>query len=151
MADILATQGKDAECEFVLVRCVREHPRFVPAYNGLAELQMRHGRVSQAAKVLSWALRINPRDPVLLNNFGMCWLIQRDYEKALVYFTRAAEMAPRNARYQANVAVAQGLMGRYDDSLSSLTRVMPEDQAKHNLQVLREAGKDAGTGKVVTN
>ena len=87
MADILASQGKDTECEFVLRRCIQQYPQFTPAYNSLAELQMRQGRVNEAVGVLSRALQIRPRDPVLLNNLGMCRLIRKDYEKALAYFT----------------------------------------------------------------
>lgn len=90
MADILATQGKDTECEFVLRRCLQEHPRFTPAYNSLAELQMRQGRVREAVEVLSRALQIRPRDPVLLNNLGMCLLIREEYDMALAHFTKAA-------------------------------------------------------------
>lgn len=44
-----------------------------------------------------------------------------------------------NARYRANTAVALGLMGRDEESLSLLRKVLPEGQAEHNLQVLREA------------
>jgi len=143
MADILATQGKDLECEFVLKRIIHEYPLFLPAYNSLAALQMRQGRVNEAINTLSGALQVRPQDAVLLNNLGMCWIVRRDYEKALELFTKAASVMPENARYRANMAVALGLMGRYDESLSLLRLVMPEDKAEHNLGVLREAGKDA--------
>ena len=63
MADILATQGKDKECEFVLRRCVSQYPEFTPAYNSLAELQMRQGRVHEAIATLSKALETPPEGP----------------------------------------------------------------------------------------
>jgi Tfp pilus assembly protein PilF len=100
MAQILAAQGKDAECEFVLRRCVQEHPRFTPAYNSLAELQMRQGRVHEAVGALSAALKIRPRDPVLLNNLGMCLLLRKEYEGALRQFTEAAGLVPENEKYR---------------------------------------------------
>jgi Flp pilus assembly protein TadD len=46
---------------------------------------------------------------------------------------------PENAKYRANMAVALGLMGRYEESLSLFKQVLPKDQANHNLSVLREA------------
>jgi len=141
MADILAKQGKESDCEFVLKRIIHEHPQFLPPYNTLAELQMRQGRVNDAINTISRALQIRPRDPVLLNNLGMCWIVRKNYEKALEFFTEAAGIIPESARYRANMAVALGLMGRYDESLSLLKLVMPEDKAEHNLAVLRKASE----------
>jgi Flp pilus assembly protein TadD len=143
MADILAAQGKDAECEYVLKRIIQNDPKFLPAYNTLAELQMRRGQTNAATATLQEALRIGPEDPVLLNNLGMCWLVRRDYENALKVFDKAAAMAPKNTKYRANMAVALGLMGREEESLAMFRQVLPEDQAVRNVEVLRRAGKDA--------
>jgi Flp pilus assembly protein TadD len=139
MADILATQGKDTDCEFVLRRCIREHPRFTPAYNSLAELQMRQGRVNEAIDVLSEALRVRPHDPVLLNNQGMCLLVHKQYGKALELFTSAAGVVPESQKYRANMATTLGLLGRHEESLALLQQVLPEDKAKSNAEILRRA------------
>jgi Flp pilus assembly protein TadD len=139
MADILAAQGKDSECEYVLQRIIQQEPRFLPAYNSLAELQMRQRRISEAIKTISSGLQIYPKDPVLLNNLGMCWMVRRDYEKAMEMFTRAAGVMPGNTRYRANMATALGLMGRDEESLSIFRQILPENQAAHNLNVIREA------------
>lgn len=143
MAEILAAQGRDSQCEFVLRRIIREHPQFTQAYNSLAELQMRQSRLNEAIETISCGLRVHPGDPILLNNLGMCWMIRREYEKALKMFTMAAGVLPENVRYRANMAVALGLMGRDEESLSLFKQVLPEDQAKHNLKILQEAGKCA--------
>lgn len=137
MAEILATQGRDSECEYVLKKIIQDNPKFFPAYNSLAELQMRQGQTNAAIETLQHALKINPNDPVLLNNLGMCWIIRQDYENALKMFTRAAGIVPENAKYRANMAVALGLMGRDEEALSLFNQVLPEDEAKHNLIVLR--------------
>ena len=141
MADILATQGRDSECEFVLKRIIQEHPKFIPAYNSLAELQMRQGRTNAAIETIHHAFRINSEDPILINNLGVCWIVRGDYENALELFTKAAGAMPENVKYRTNMAVALGLMARYDESLSLFRLVLPEDQANHNLNVLKEAGK----------
>lgn len=139
MADILATQGKDKECEFVLRRCISQYPEFIPAYNSLAELQMRQGRVHEAMALLSDALQIRPKDPVLLNNLGMCFLIRKEYAQALDHFTQAGGIVPESEKYRANMATALGLMGRHEESLALLEQVLPEDKARHNAEVLRKA------------
>ena len=145
MAEILAAQGKDSQSEFVLRRIIREHPQFTLAYNSLAELQVRQRRLNEAIETISCGLRVHSRDPILLNNLGMCWIIRREYEKALKMFTMAAGVLPENVRYRANMAVALGLMGRDEESLSLFKQVLPEDQANHNVDVLREARKSASS------
>ncbi len=139
MAGILATKGEDTQCEFVLRRCIREHPQFTPAYNSLAELQMRQGRANEAVDMLSEALRIRPHDPVLLNNLGMCFLVRRQYEKALDLFTQAAGLVPESEKYRANMATTLGLLGRQEESLALMQQVLPGDKAKHNAEILRKA------------
>jgi serine/threonine-protein kinase len=139
MAEILALQGKDAECEFVLRRCVQEHPEFTPAYNRLAELQMRQGRIHEAVATLSTALKSRPRDPVLLNNMGMCLLLRKEYEPALKHFTDAAGLVPESEKYRANMATALGLLGRQEESSALLQQILPHDKAEHNAEVLRKA------------
>jgi Flp pilus assembly protein TadD len=138
-ADILAAQGKDKECEFVLRRCLSQYPRFTPAYNSLAELQMRQGRVHEAVAVLTKALEVRPKDPVLLNNLGMCLLIRKDYGRALERFTQAGGLVPESEKYRANMATALGLLGRQEESLALLEQVLPPDQARHNAEILHKA------------
>jgi Flp pilus assembly protein TadD len=146
MADILAAQGKDTECEFVLKRCIGQYPGYTPAYNSLAELQMRQGRVKEAAEVLSSALELRPADPVLLNNLGMCFLVHKEYERALDYFTRAAALVPENEKYRANMATSLGMLGRDDEALSLMEQILPPEKAKLNMEVLRTArARSAGS------
>ena len=139
MADIYAAQGKDRECEFVLARCIQEHPQFSPAYNKLAELQMLQGRVHEAVNVLTRVLQVRPRDPVLLNNLGMCYLVRKEYQKAAASFTDAAGLVPESAKYRANLATSLALLGRQEESTALLQQVLPAEQVQHNVEVLRKA------------
>jgi Flp pilus assembly protein TadD len=142
MSDILVTQGRDDQAEVVLTRILREHPRFTPAYNSVAEIKMRKRRIDEAIKILSEGLEVDSRDPVLLNNLGMCWMIKRKYEKALKYFTEATGVNPQNTKYRANMAVALGFLGRDEEALALYSQILPEKQAIHNLKTIR-AARDA--------
>ena len=146
LARILAAQGRDQECTAVLRRIIREHPEFLPAYGDLAELEIRNDRISRAVQVLLLGLRQRPTDPVLLNNLGMCYFFQHDYSKALLMFTRAAAGAPEDARYRANMAMALGMMGRYEESLSLYRQVVPEEEARRNVAIVYGAANAAGAG-----
>ena len=146
MADILDAQGKHRESEMVLKRLIVEYPDFFPVYTTLAELLMRQGRTNEAIETIHRGLNINPRDPILLNNLGMCQVIRRDYEKALEQFTKSAGIMPENARYRANMAMALALLGRYDESLALYKQVLPKDKADHNISILKKSRTKIGGG-----
>ena len=137
MADIFAAQGRDTEYEFILKRIISEYPTYLPAYNSLSEHQMRQGRINEAIDTIYDAFRINNEEPLLLNNLGVCWIISGEYDKALDIFTKAASINPENTRYRMNMALALGLLKRYEESLALYKQILPEDQAENNLNVLR--------------
>lgn len=140
MATILTSQGKFSESEALLRKAIQEHPEYVPAYDHLAELYMHVGNTELAILTLSAGLEQNPDNPRLLNNLGMCWLVRKDYEKALEAFVKSAGLAPNKAKYRSNMAVALAMLGRYEEARSLFEQVMTAKESEHNLRVLREAG-----------
>ncbi len=138
VANILASQGKEQNCETVMKRIVREYPDFSPVYKRLAELQLRQGRKKEAIKTMHAGLLINPEDTTLLNNIGMCWLICTEYENALKLFTKAAGIMPENMKYRANMALTLSLMGHYEESSSLFGQILPQKDADYNVNVIRE-------------
>jgi len=139
MSRVLASQQRDAECEAVLTRLIEEHPAFMPAYQDLAELYLRHDRVESAVEVLKAGRTASPQDAVILNNLGICYLLQARSEPALECFTAAAAGVPRDIRSRANMAVALGMLGRMDEALSIYEQILPLADAHHNLAVLYDA------------
>jgi Flp pilus assembly protein TadD len=138
MSRILASQGKEEQSELVLLRVIAEYPGFIPAYCDLAEMRLRQGSLEEATQIVSKALEIAPEDPIVLNDAGVCALLQGDYEVALDNFSAAAEIMPREKRYRANMALAMGMMGRYDESLALYKELLPTEDAEYNLNVIRE-------------
>lgn len=139
LAQILANQDRDTQCQYVLARTIHDYPSFVPAYNEMAELHLRGGRIDKAIAALQAGLEVSENDAVLLNNFGTCLLMKGEPGKALEAFTKAASAAPNDARYRANMAAAVGLQGRYAESLALYLQVMRAADAHFNLGVLCES------------
>ena len=139
MGKVLAAQGKDQESEFVYRRCIQKYVYYLPAYNSLAELYTRQGRTNEAIELLSKALNINEKDPVVLNNLGLCYIIRREFDKAYQYFLGAASVNPSKERYRANLATALGLLGREEEALALLEQVLSPEDAQYNAEVLRRA------------
>ena len=142
MAKILVAQGKLVHSEAVLRTTIKRYPGFMPAHCELAEVLVAQRKITAAAQTLQSALQVNPNDPVLLNNLGMCWMLIGAYEDALAAFSEAADAAPRDARYKANMALVTGLLGRYDQALALYQQVLRPSRAHYNLSVICEARHD---------
>ncbi len=142
LAKILAAQGRDYEAGTLLARILREHPDFLPAYYEMVDLRMRHDNVEQAIGTASAGLKVAPNDAILLNNLGMCRMFKGDYKSAQDCFAKAAAADPARAAYRANVAMALGMQGRYDESLATYRQVVKLADAHYNLAVLAEARND---------
>jgi Flp pilus assembly protein TadD len=142
LARMLEAQGKDEQAQAALNQTIERFPNYLPAYSGLAELQVRHRQLNAAKATLEKARLLAPDDPVVLNNIGMVWMLQGQHESALDAFAQAAGKAPENARYKANMALATGMMGRYDESFALYTQIMPPAHAHYNLSVIAEARND---------
>ena len=142
MGRILAAQHKDDQCEAVLRNCIERFPQYMPAYAELAELQVRERKVGAAMTTLKDGLALQPKDAVLLNDLGMCHMLTSDYEGALAQFTAAHESEPDNARYTANMALATGMLGRYEHALTLYEQITKPAQAHYNVAVVAEARND---------
>jgi tetratricopeptide (TPR) repeat protein len=148
LSQVLATQGRDDQCANVLGQCIKKYPKFLPAYVSLAELHLRNNRPPQAMQTLLAGLKIAPKDPRLINNLGMCFLLKHDPAAALPLFTRAVGLAPTEGRYRANMATALGLLGRYDESLALYQQVVSEGDAHYNVALLcRATGEQERAGR----
>ena len=148
MSRILAAQHRDGECQRLLSQIIAESPNFMPAYNDLAELQMRQRRIDQAVSVLQAGLKRASNQPVLLNNLGMCNLLKGNYDEALKQFTAAAALVPDDSRFRANMATALGMLGRYEESLALYQQICAAADAHYNVAVLAEARHDSARATV---
>lgn len=139
MSRVLANQGRDGQCELVLLKLLEEDPCFLPAYLELAELHLRNNRTQSAVEVLERALEHGSEDPVIQNDLGMAYLLNGDHGRAVDSFTAASELAPDEARHRSNLAMALGMLGFADEALSVYLEVIPAADAHYNVAVLLEA------------
>lgn len=142
MGRIYAAQGKDDQATAVFRNTIARFPNYMPAYCDLAQLQVRQRKVGAAILTLQQGLKIDDQDAVLHNDLGMCHVMNGNYEAAATSFGRAAEINPDDARYVANQAMATGMLGRYDESLSLYQQVLRPAEAHYNLAVVCEARND---------
>ncbi len=112
--------------------------------------------VAQATEIATWSpyvvikvpiieagLQVRPKDPVLLNNLGICLMLKEDYVAAARRFIDASAVVPEDPRYRANLASALAMQGRYDEALALYLQVVSPCDAHYNVAVLCEARKDS--------
>lgn len=142
LSQVLACQGRDADCEAVLHRLLADYPDCQAAYVELAQCHMRQHDSARAADVLDKALLRWPGNPSLLNNLGMCHLMAHEYTVASKAFAQAHDAQPAQATYQTNLALALGMSGKYDEALVQYQGALPPADAHYNLGLLCQARGD---------
>lgn len=84
------------------------------------------GDLDQAAILLERAMRIQPRDPELLQHMAEVQLQRGQYEQALSFATRSHDIGPRVgelcARNWRTMSVAQERLGRAPEAREALSR-----------------------------
>ncbi|NNL99586.1 MAG: hypothetical protein HKO62_02465, partial [Gammaproteobacteria bacterium] len=97
-------------------------PANVPATIGLAELARVAGDEEEVIAILARATDIMPASADLQHALGLAHVRQQNRRSALRYLARAAELAPRNQRYQYVLAVARQ---SYGDPVAALEGLEP--------------------------
>lgn len=136
LSRLYIVQEEDKRGEAVLIRIIEEYPGFTPAYSDLAKIRIQQGRVPESIELLNMGLSVNINDPVLHNNLGLSHLVMNDYSSALVSFESAYNIDQNNKKYQANIALAYGLMGNTEQAYAFYRKVMPEEDIEHNFRII---------------
>ena len=139
LARILMSQGRDGEALTVLNNLTQRYPDFMPAYNAVAECHLRAERTQEAIAVLTAGLKRRPQDAVLLNNLGMIWFLEGQYDQALPQFDAAVAAQPNEAMYVANQAMTLAMLGHDEQAATLYELVMSYPNLRHNLRILAKA------------
>jgi len=110
---------------------VQVHPLRNPAVEELAEEAAKaeeSGDLDQAAILLERALRIQPRNPEVLQHMAEVQLQKRDYQQALNFATRSYDIGPRVgeicSRNWRTISVASEYLGNPSGSVEAEKRAV---------------------------
>ncbi len=119
----LVEQVRASEPEQEEPRGLQVYPLRNPAVDELirsAEQAERDGDLPRAAMLLERAIRIEPRDPELLQNMAEVRLAQGDWEQADANASRSFDVGPRVGelcqRNWRTMALARERLGRHEDA-----------------------------------
>ena len=102
----------------------------------LAVLYDEVGTDSQALTEYNHAVRLTPKDPDLLNDFGYFYYHRHDMRQAEQWFRAAIVQSPRHERAWVNLGLTLGEQGRYQDSFEAFSKVLSTAAAHSNVGMI---------------
>jgi tetratricopeptide (TPR) repeat protein len=108
---LCAYQGANERGEAVLVRLLKNDPRYYPAINNLAYCYALGGRPQLAPPLMEQYVAALPNEPNPQDSYGEIMRMLGDYPAALEHYQKALAINPHFNASQAGVASTYALMG----------------------------------------
>lgn len=122
-------------------RAIAVNHSFVAAYKRLGILLSKVGRHSEAVRIFTAAVEIEPGSADLRNNLGFELMHVSRWDEAQRELRRAIELNPNMSRAHVNLGMVLSKMGRFDEALTSFRKVLPEPDAYYNLALMYRGQK----------
>jgi tetratricopeptide (TPR) repeat protein len=119
-------------------------------FNELAIAYQHLGRLPRAAQAFRQALDRDPENPVIHNNLGYVFYLQKDYPRAVEEYQKVLDSSPRFKEAHANLALAYYQQKRYPQALAEIEVVLkldPNYQAaeKFRKKILNKLKEEKGS------
>ncbi len=101
----------------ILLEGINEHPNESRLHDSLGDLYFKHKHFSKAIQVYHSALRLSPKNSDIIFKLAVCYMVEKEYEKAIVYFEQVSDDIPE-AVY--NKCVALYYLNRSDQAIKDL-------------------------------
>jgi tetratricopeptide (TPR) repeat protein len=138
-ARVLAAKGQTEQAGFLLDRLLAEYPDRIGTYSEGAEVLLIQGRVVDAIALLNQGVGRFPDNAVLLNDRGLCHLLNADLPAATADFQKAYDTDPADADYVGNLALVKALAGDDAAARKLWSRVLTPEEVDRNLSTARDA------------
>ncbi|MDB5341651.1 MAG: repeat-containing protein [Schlesneria sp.] len=143
----LAKHGFETDAIAELEHARSLHPRTKSVSRHLAVLYDRAGKSSEAKREYEVALKEQPKDPDLLNDYGYFFAEQNDWVEAEKQYRKALGLAPQHQRASVNLGLAVAQQGRYDESRRIFSAVVGESAAWSNVGMVMAQRNDLEEAK----
>ncbi|ESY92570.1 tetratricopeptide repeat protein [Mesorhizobium sp. LNHC229A00] len=96
------------------------------------------GQKDEARQLYRKALELKPKEPSILSNLGMSYVLEGDLRTAETYMRSAAQQPNADSRVRQNLALVVGLQGRFDEAEKIASQELSPEQAQANVAYLRQ-------------
>jgi len=111
-------------------------PKSVEALLGLARLDQLAGRPAEAEQRLAKAQQLQPQSALVHAAWGEFFSSQQNWPRAIEKYRQAINLAPDEALYKHQLAVALVKSGAVNDGLAGFVAIVGEAEAHYNVGVL---------------
>ena len=113
----------------------QQYPDNLGTYSEGAEVLLIEGRITDAIQWIDRGLVRFPDNPILLNNRGLCHLLDADLAAADKDFKAAYAKDPSDADYVSNLALTRALSGDEAEARKLWERVVPQSDVDANMKM----------------
>ncbi|MBN2040717.1 MAG: tetratricopeptide repeat protein [Spirochaetes bacterium] len=131
MADIKVREKRDEEAKSFIQKAIDSDVERPDAYVKIGQVLLRDYKITQNPEYMSdavekfkRALAINPENLLANRSMGNLFLIQKNYEEALKYFTKSAADYPDNSISLYNIAITYAGMNDNKNTVDYLMKAM---------------------------
>ncbi len=134
-ARVLAAKGKTEQAGYLIERMYQQYPDNLGTYSEGAEVLLIEGRIADAIQWIDRGLVRFPDNPILLNNRGLCHLLDANLAAADKDFKAAYAKDPSDADYVSNLALTRALSGDDAEARKLWERVIPQADVDANMKL----------------
>lgn len=129
--------GQIAHAEALLLQVLESEPNSLPALTLLANVQASRGAMDEAQTSFRRAIAVEPGDPQLHGNFGVCLKHLGRAEEAIAAFQQALLLDPAYLRARVNMAAALQDLGRHEAAVAECDEVLRSEPQRSEAHLNR--------------
>ena len=114
-------------------RALKQDPKHKGALLGIARMYAKLGDKDKAVEAFDKYLKLYPKDAEALHELAMKRAQWKDLTGAMATCEAALKLDPENRSIKKTLGFCQARAGKIDEAYATLSKIMPEAQARHNL------------------
>ena len=114
-------------------RALKQDPKHKGALLGIARMYAKLGDKDKAVEAFDKYLKLYPKDAEALHELAMKRAQWKDLAGAIASCEAALKLDPENRSIKKTLGFCQARAGNIDGAYATLSKIMPEAQARHNL------------------
>lgn len=130
------------------LKAIQVDPKFTPAYLALGRSYLTDGEHDRAEAEFKKAVALAPKDIGLWTEMGNAHAQCKDWAGAIACYSRAVQLDPGNKTSETRLGLTQARAGKYEDSLNTLAKIMPEAEARYNIARMMKHNQQTAAANV---